>query len=174
MKSTVVLAAGLLFVAGTSALAEQVYRWKDESGKWHFSDVPPKGVNAESVKFSNMSVVSMPKPAPRASGAEPGMPPECAPDYRGDGECPDRSRARTQSVQERGKATEVAPEQQRSGQVRKDRLETGAEQIKGYDKSERVKEIEERNEAAKQYERDTPPTLNEKLRARNEKPTPRN
>lgn len=174
MKSTDILVAGLLFVACTSVLAEQVYRWKDESGKWHFSDVPPKGVNAEAVKFSNMSVVSMPKPAPRASGAEPGMPPECAPGYRGEGECPDTSRARTQSAQGRETEVEVPPEREQAGEVRKDRLETGSEQIKGYDKSERVKEIEERNEAARKYERSKPPTLNEKLRARNAEPTPLN
>jgi Domain of unknown function (DUF4124) len=32
------------------ALAQQIYQWKDEEGRWHYSDLPPSGVTAEKVE----------------------------------------------------------------------------------------------------------------------------
>ncbi len=166
MKNAVALVAVLLFFVSTLVSAEQVYRWKDSSGKWHFSGVPPDGVGAEPVKFSNMSVVKMPRPAPSASQAESGLPPECAPGYSGDAECPEGvSRGTNAAVDGSEEAASEAPEYRRD-QPRNDSLQSRSQQIEGYNKSERIEEIDERNEAAKNYERDKPPTVSEKLRAK--------
>ncbi|GGO86671.1 hypothetical protein GCM10011348_38030 [Marinobacterium nitratireducens] len=167
MKNAVTLVAMLLLVCGTLVSAEQVYRWKDASGKWHFSDVPPDGVGAEPVKFSNMSVVKMPRPAPAASEAVAGQPPECAPGYSGDAECTEGLRRGTEAaVDDSDVAAPESPENRRQSHQREDSLQNRSQQIEGYNKSERVEQIDERNEAAKNYERGTPPTLNEKLRAK--------
>lgn len=184
MKSVQIVAGLVLAAVCAGALADAVYRWKDEKGKWHFSDVPPEGVGAEPFEYSNMSIVSMPKPVQGASAAETGLPPECEPSYRGDKPCPLISPSGERPVEGAEKSAEdktkvddsaeKEPERERSGEVRKDTLRNRAEQIKDYNKPERVEEIRERTEATKSYERGKPPKVNEKIRERNTRPTPAN
>ncbi|MFC6671347.1 DUF4124 domain-containing protein [Marinobacterium aestuariivivens] len=176
MKTAQILAGLVLAGFCTGALAEPVYRWTDEKGKQHFGDVPPEGVDAKAVTFSNMSVVSMPK-VESVSAAESNLPPECEPSYRGDEPCPLVSRSGERSVESAGEPAggetkaddagaeaEPSPGDEPSNRLRRESLETRSEQIEDYDKSERIKEIEEDTEAAKKYERDEPKTLTEKLR----------
>jgi len=40
----------LLVLFSTVAFAQQIYKWKDKKGQWHFSDHPPAEVRAEKVK----------------------------------------------------------------------------------------------------------------------------
>jgi len=47
-RSTSILVLLVLF--STVALAQQIYKWKDKKGQWHFSDTPPAEVRAERVK----------------------------------------------------------------------------------------------------------------------------
>lgn len=44
------LAAALAFGSGSSALGDEVYRWKDSSGKVHFGDRPPDATDPQAVK----------------------------------------------------------------------------------------------------------------------------
>lgn len=174
MKTAQILAGALLAGLCAGTLADQVYRWTDEKGKQHFSDVPPEGVDAKPVTFSNMSVVSMPKVEP-VSGAESNLPPECEPGYRGDVPCPLVSRSGEGRVEgtaepEAAQAPDDTlsgdgpPQDETSNRLRREPLETRSEQIEDYDQQERVEEIEKDTEAAKKYEREEPKTLTEKLR----------
>ena len=47
-KSTSILVLLVLF--SSVALAQQIYKWKDEKGKWHISNAPPAEVKAERLK----------------------------------------------------------------------------------------------------------------------------
>ena len=47
-RFTSVLVLLVLFIP--VALAQQIYKWKDKKGQWHFSDHPPAEVRAEKVK----------------------------------------------------------------------------------------------------------------------------
>ena len=49
----------LVFLAPT-ALAQQIYKWKDGKGRWHFSNAPPSGTTVEKV----MEGRSVPKAVP--------------------------------------------------------------------------------------------------------------
>jgi len=40
----------LLFLFSSIAAAQQIYKWKDNKGQWHFSDHPPPEIRAEQVK----------------------------------------------------------------------------------------------------------------------------
>jgi len=40
----------LLVLFSSVAFAQQIYKWKDNKGQWHFSDNPPAKVRAEKVK----------------------------------------------------------------------------------------------------------------------------
>jgi len=40
----------LLFLCSSVASAQQMYKWKDSKGQWHFSDNPPAEIRAEQVK----------------------------------------------------------------------------------------------------------------------------
>lgn len=44
------LAIGAVAIFALQAVAADFYRWTDDKGVTHFSDKPPKGVNAEKVK----------------------------------------------------------------------------------------------------------------------------
>ncbi|MFQ5540557.1 MAG: DUF4124 domain-containing protein, partial [Candidatus Binatia bacterium] len=46
-----------------AALAQQIYKWKDEKGRSHFSHFPPTGVAAEKIMGSSST--------PKASPANP-------------------------------------------------------------------------------------------------------
>ena len=52
----------LVFLAPAS-LAQQIYKWKDEKGRWHFSNAPPAGITVEKV----MEGRSVPKAVPARS-----------------------------------------------------------------------------------------------------------
>ena len=46
-KPFVLISMMLIALPATNTLAEQVYKWRDENGKLHFSTVPPKEVSGE-------------------------------------------------------------------------------------------------------------------------------
>ncbi|MCH7911934.1 MAG: DUF4124 domain-containing protein, partial [Deltaproteobacteria bacterium] len=52
----------LVFFA-PAALAQQIYKWKDEEGHWHFSNAPPAGTTVKKV----MEGGSVPKAVPARS-----------------------------------------------------------------------------------------------------------
>ena len=56
LLSVVVL--GVLFASIASA--QQIFKWKDKKGQWHFSDTPPPGVTAEKVRGLDISPKSSP------------------------------------------------------------------------------------------------------------------
>ncbi len=47
-RSTSILVLLVLF--SSIGFAQQIYKWKDNKGQWHFSDYPPAEVRAEKVK----------------------------------------------------------------------------------------------------------------------------
>ena len=55
MKRTALLTFGAIALSfslsGTHALAEQVYKWVDEDGRIHYSDIKPNKSNVENVKI---------------------------------------------------------------------------------------------------------------------------
>ncbi len=61
---------GLLIVALVCAMpvcAQQVYQWKDEQGKTHYSDIPPPNEANEAVR----QIQATPPPAPQSSPSQP-------------------------------------------------------------------------------------------------------
>ncbi len=72
------IALGLLVaVAGTAALAADVYRWQDEDGNVHFGSNPPTGVDAERVDLDARSVEPQ---APAATEQEDASTSDATPD----------------------------------------------------------------------------------------------
>lgn len=69
MRKILTFTAAVLFAASTWAAGE-IYRWKDASGIWHYSDQPQPG--AALVSRAGRPVVS---PPPSAKPAEPAAPP---------------------------------------------------------------------------------------------------
>ncbi|HEX9880040.1 MAG TPA: DUF4124 domain-containing protein [Candidatus Binatia bacterium] len=73
---TLILGA-CLALWGAAALAQDLYRWKDASGQWHFSQNPPAGVAAERVKMPERPAESPPvstgdtSPGREAAGESP-------------------------------------------------------------------------------------------------------
>ncbi len=64
----------LVFLA-PAALAQQIYKWKDEMGRWHFSNAPAAGITVEKV----MEGRSVPKAVPaRSSNQKPTLSPPVA------------------------------------------------------------------------------------------------
>ena len=57
----------LLIVTGETAFAQPIYRWKDEKGQWHFSNVSPPGVAGTKIIESNSNPTEMPLSTPSAS-----------------------------------------------------------------------------------------------------------
>ena len=48
-----------------------IYKWRDESGAWHYGDQPPEGVHAQTVDVDpNRNVLASPKQAPSSAEAE--------------------------------------------------------------------------------------------------------
>ena len=48
-----------------------IYKWRDDSGAWHYGDQPPEGVNAQTVDIDpNRNVLASPKQAPSPAEAE--------------------------------------------------------------------------------------------------------
>lgn len=172
----------LVLSVSTAALAESVYRWRDEKGVLHFSDIPPKGIQVEQVNLSKISVVSMPK----VEVPDEALSPECEEGPDGEQVCKE---AGTSSAAASGsgqpgagqEAASVVPTKQ--GDQRKDTLETGVQEIKDYDKRKRIEEIEKEREIQRVRRltpgerkpkdpdigpvRRIPKTVNEKLREKN-------
>ncbi|WP_083928371.1 DUF4124 domain-containing protein [Marinobacterium rhizophilum] len=168
----------------TAALAESVYRWRDEKGVLHFSDIPPKGIQAEQVNLSKISVVSMPK----VEVPDEALSPECEEGPDGEQVCKeaDRSSAAASGSDQPGAGQDAAAAPVVSGKQgaeRKDTLETGLQEIKDYDKRKRIEEIEKEREIQRVRRltpgerkpndpdmdpvRRIPKTVNEKLREKN-------
>jgi len=42
----------LLVLFASTASAQQIYKWKDGKGQWHFSNTPPSDVETNKVRFS--------------------------------------------------------------------------------------------------------------------------
>ena len=61
---------GALLVSIVSAAnAQQVYKWKDQKGQWHFSNTPHSGSKAEKVKSLDLRPRTIP---PSSQGTSPG------------------------------------------------------------------------------------------------------
>ena len=58
-----------LLAAGSAAYGEQIYKWKDDSGRWHFSDSPSP---TQYRQAKPVSVAPIPRSAPAPSKADPG------------------------------------------------------------------------------------------------------
>lgn len=56
----------MLVLFAFTASAQQIFKWKDKKGQWHFSDTPPPGVTAEKVKGLDISPKSSPATSPFA------------------------------------------------------------------------------------------------------------
>ncbi len=56
----------LLVLFASTASAQQIFKWKDKKGQWHFSDTPPPGVTAKKVKGLDISPKSSPATFPYA------------------------------------------------------------------------------------------------------------
>lgn len=58
MRKTLSIAIALLLAASVAAAADQIYRWKDSSGIWNYSDQPRPG--AELVKSTHRAIGTAP------------------------------------------------------------------------------------------------------------------
>jgi hypothetical protein len=147
----------------------------------HFSDIPPKGIQAEQVNLSKISVVSM----PAVEVPDEALSAECKEGPNGEQVCnaADRSPATASGSGQPGAGQDAvaAPAVTgKQGAERKDTLETGLQEIKDYDKRKRVEEIKAEREIKKvrrltpgeripkdpdmEPVRRIPKTVNEKLR----------
>ena len=54
----------LLSLFSSVAPAQQIYKWKDNKGQWHFADTAPPGVTAEKVRGLDISPKSSPATSP--------------------------------------------------------------------------------------------------------------
>jgi len=61
------VALGLLVLLPVTGMADRVYRWTDDAGITHFSDIPPPGPPPESLAVASTAV-----PAFSAQGLRPG------------------------------------------------------------------------------------------------------
>ena len=55
-----------LVLTSSIAWAQQIYKWKDKKGQWHFADTAPQGVTAEKVRGLDISPKSSPATSPYA------------------------------------------------------------------------------------------------------------
>jgi len=99
----------VLFLFSSVASAQQIYKWKDKKGQWHFSDHPPADVRAEKVKGLDI-------------GPIPPMPPQHAEPPRPAG----GSESKEKAVSKRRLTEEVSREQREYQK----RLEEIVQQIK--------------------------------------------
>lgn len=142
-----------------TAMADEVYSWVDESGVRHFSDKPPQGADREKIKgeitsgtlkkdkFNTMQPYIPPRPAKLSNPIDSPVEVE-VPAAADDSEDDEKEK----SVSNK----------------RSNELKSLNQQIKGYSKQDRIKEIEEGQN------NDTPSTpqkLNQKLKAYNESKT---
>ena len=67
-----------LLIAGSTFAAGEIWRWKDASGIWHYSDQPQPGaelVNRSGRPTPERTPPAAPVPPPPSVSAEPGPPP---------------------------------------------------------------------------------------------------
>ncbi|WP_374509741.1 DUF4124 domain-containing protein [Niveibacterium sp.] len=58
----------LLFAAAPSHAADEVFKWRDEKGRWQYGNQPPPGVKAERV---NATISTVPAYKPKPLGGLP-------------------------------------------------------------------------------------------------------
>lgn len=63
----------LILACAWTAASAQVYTWRDASGKVHYSDTPPPGVDAKKMRAGTQSGTASPSGAPARSVAEQDM-----------------------------------------------------------------------------------------------------
>lgn len=63
-------AALLLALMAAAALGAEVYTWRDASGKVHYSDTPPAGIDAKKMRGGASSESTPPEAAPRRGLAD--------------------------------------------------------------------------------------------------------
>jgi len=113
VSRNLILVASLLVLFAPAALAQQIYKWKDIKGQWHFSDHPPPEVRAEKVKGLDI-------------GPIPPMPPQIA-----EPPTPHAGSESTEQAVSKPRLTEEVSREQRRYQKR---LEEMAQQIKALKK----------------------------------------
>jgi len=72
MKSIVWI---VLLLFALPANAQQVYKWKDDKGRWQFTDTPPPTSGAEKTNIHNRPNRAQEAAAAEAAAAPPGAPP---------------------------------------------------------------------------------------------------
>jgi len=70
LASRIVSVLVSLVLTSSIASAQQIYKWKDKKGQWHFSDAPPADIKAEQVK--GLDIGPIPPMPPQI--AEPPIP----------------------------------------------------------------------------------------------------
>ncbi len=71
MVSRLLFLAALLVLLTSSSLAQDIYKWKDEKGKWHFSNFPPSGREVERLKVRRTAPKLPPGKSPQSGPEEP-------------------------------------------------------------------------------------------------------
>jgi flagellar motility protein MotE (MotC chaperone) len=105
----------LIVLFAFTASAQQIFKWKDNKGQWHFSDTPPPGITAEKVKGLDISPKSSPATSVKGEGKE-------------------KSEARGSGEKALTPAKQLAEERERRQKRYKKRLEDIAQQIKTLNK----------------------------------------
>lgn len=154
-----VLLCSCIAVLPFTATADEVYSWVDESGVRHFSDKPPQGAEREQIKgsitsgtlkkdkFNTMQPYTPPRPAKLSNPID----------------SPEEVNTPVTVDDPEDEEKEKSASNKRSNE-----LKSLNQQIKGYDKQERIKEIEEgRNNDTPSK----PQKLNQKLKAYNDSKT---
>jgi len=103
----------LLLLFAFTASAQQIFKWKDKKGQWHFSDHPPAEIRAEQVKGLDI-------------GPIPPMPPKIA-----EPPAPHAGSESTEQAVSKPQLTEEVSREQREYQKR---LEEMTQQIKALSK----------------------------------------
>ena len=68
---SLVVLTGLLLAIGMTAQAEKVYKWQDDDGSWHYSEIPPVENEAETLKIK-VSSPSVPSADEELASKSPG------------------------------------------------------------------------------------------------------
>lgn len=156
-----VLLCSCIAVLSLTATADEVYSWVDEDGVRHFSDKPPQGAEREQIKGS---IASGTLKKDKFNTMQPYTPPKPAELSQSIGS-PDEIKVPVSIDDSEGNVKKKSASNKRSNE-----LKSLNQQIKGYDKRERIKEIEEgRNNDTPSK----PQKLNQKLKAYNDSKTKR-
>ena len=124
----------MLALGSAAAIAGQVYSWTDASGKRHFSDKPPPGVEATKTGIRTSSPVPS---GPAAGGAQQstGDAPAAPKTWKEKAEAADKRR--TEQAEESAKAQKEADQAQR----KKDACERATAQLKLLESGARVQRV---------------------------------